>query len=100
MSLGKNILLLRNSKNLSVTQLADITGISQSYLTDIENEKKKNPSLQILMNICSLFNITVSELIGETEPALTPELKALLDSARELSPEQIQKLSEFLKSMK
>jgi transcriptional regulator with XRE-family HTH domain len=95
MNIGNNLRNFRLNNKLSRKKLSEITGVSSGYIEEIENGKKK-PTIEILLKISSSFNITVSELIGETEPSLSPELKNLLDSAKELNPEQIQKLTEFI----
>jgi len=95
MNIGNNLRNFRLNNKLSRKKLSEITGVSSGYIEEIENGKKK-PTIEILLKISSSFNITVSELIGETEPSLSPELKNLLDSAKDLTPEQIQKLTEFI----
>lgn len=81
-------------------KLSKKTGIAQSTLSDILNGKIRSTTLDSLIKIAAALDITVSELIGEIEPTLTPELKLLLDSARDLSSIQLQKLSDFIKVMK
>ncbi|MBU5227807.1 helix-turn-helix domain-containing protein [Clostridium senegalense] len=99
MDIGLKIKELRISKGLTRKSFSELTGISPSYIEQIESSKK-TPTIETLLKITSAFNLTVSELIGETKPNLTPELKTLLDNAKDLSPKQLEKLTEFIKSIK
>lgn len=99
MDVGTNIKNLRNHKGLSRREVAEISGVSAIYLAEIEYGKK-TPTIETLLKLSNAFNVTVSELIGEIEPSLSPELKELLDNAKELSPEQLSKLTEFIKTIK
>ena len=47
MNVGKRITFFRTAKNYSVNKLATLSGISQSYLRDIELGNK-NPTIEIL----------------------------------------------------
>lgn len=96
MDIGSSIKKLRESNNLSLKALSEQCGLSYVYIHEIEKGKKV-PSIDSLLKISSTFNITVSELIGETKPSLTPELKSLLDNAKTLTSEQLEQLTKFLK---
>ena len=47
MNVGKRITFFRTAENYSVNKLATLSGISQSYLRDIELGNK-NPTIEIL----------------------------------------------------
>lgn len=47
MDIGERIIFLRTAKQYSVNKLANLAGISQSYLRDIELGNK-NPTVEIL----------------------------------------------------
>ena len=48
MNVGKRITFFRTAKNYSVNKLATLSGISQSYLRDIElGNKNPNPILYL-----------------------------------------------------
>ena len=55
MNVGKRITFFRTAKNYSVNKLATLSGISQSYLRDIELGNK-NPTIEILSYICEALN--------------------------------------------
>ena len=53
---AENIRLARLKKHYTQEQLAEIANITQKYLNLIEN-KKANPSIVIVVNICEALNI-------------------------------------------
>lgn len=96
MDIGNNLKSFRLNHKLSRKRMCELTGVSAGYIEEIENSKK-TPTIETLIKISSAFGITVSELIGESEPSLSSELKELLDSTKDLSPAQIRLLSDFIK---
>lgn len=66
MSIGKNISLIRKSKKLTQANLAKEIGISRSYLSDLENDRK-NPSAKTLKNLAEKLNVRMSNLIEEND---------------------------------
>lgn len=65
--LGDNINKIRKSKGISLNSFAKEVGISAGYLSDIENNIKKNPSMDILGKIASILGIPTSELLSTEE---------------------------------
>lgn len=65
--LGNNISKIRKSKGMSLNSFAKEIGISPGYLSDIENNIKKNPSMEILGKISNVFEIPVSHLLSTEE---------------------------------
>ena len=57
MNIGKRIKMLRKLKKMTSKQLADKSFISQSFLSDIENDKAK-PSIDTLFSICNVLEIS------------------------------------------
>ena len=84
---------------MSAAELSRHIKISQAYLSEIENDKKI-PTLDVLQKIAKTLNTTVSELIGENTNSLSPELQQLINTAKTFSPEQLNLLNEFLKTLK
>lgn len=60
--LGMKIKLTRIESKLTVLQLSQINGISDSYLSRIENGKVKAPSLRLYLRIINSLDICPSEL--------------------------------------
>ncbi|BAH06812.1 helix-turn-helix domain-containing protein [Clostridium kluyveri] len=100
MNFGTRLSELIDKFNISTYKLSKLSGVAQSTISDIVNGRNKNPSLETLLKFSSSLNITLSELIGETELKLTPDLKELVDGAKDLTPEQLELLSKFIQSLK
>lgn len=96
MDVGKRIVELREKKNISTNKLANLAGISQSYLRDVEMEKK-NPTVEMLSYICFALDISLQDFFAETNPKINPYLAS---SIQLLSDEEQIKLSEFICAVK
>lgn len=57
---------IRKNKNLSLYKLSQMTGISRTYLRDLENNKKFNPSVSTLEKISSALDVNVKKLFYST----------------------------------
>lgn len=88
MTIGDNVKLIRNEKKLTQVALAEKMGISRSYLSDIENNRK-NPSSKTIESL--------ADKLGVTMFYLTTGERALSDLTNE---EGIEIIQETLKHMK
>jgi HTH-type transcriptional repressor of puuD len=98
-NIGLKIKENRIVKNLSANKLAQILEVDSSTISKIENGKAF-PSIQLLNKFCNYMGITLSDFFAEDAPDISPELRRLLDEAKNLTPTQIQKLTEFIQTMK
>lgn len=57
---------IRESKNVTAYRLAKDVKISRSYLSELENNKKMNVSLEVLVNIADYLNVNVKDLFYTT----------------------------------
>lgn len=53
---------LRKSKNISQYKLSQITDISRTYIRNLENNNKCNPSMHILLLIAEALEVNVKDL--------------------------------------
>ena len=53
---------VRNQKNITLYKLSKETGISRGYLTELENNKKSNPTIQALYKIALVLNVNIKDL--------------------------------------
>lgn len=53
---------IRNKKSITLYKLSKETGISRGYLTELENNKKSNPSIQVLYKIALVLDVNVKDL--------------------------------------
>ena len=95
MDVGKRITELRKQRNMTTNKLANLSGISQSYLRDIELGNK-NPTVEFLSYICHGLHISLHDFFAPEQVELDP---CLLNSLKSLSPAQQRKLADFLDSI-
>ncbi len=62
MNIGSGIIILRKERNLTQIQLANALSISQTYLSQLELNKKK-PSLDLLQKISDYLEVPLYYLI-------------------------------------
>lgn len=101
-NIGDRIRELRKLNKLTTKELGYKMNVHQSFISGLENNTKKC-STDNLFKLCEIFNITISEFFNDdnSDPiVLTSELKELLNSAKDLTPEQLELLSKFIQSLK
>lgn len=66
-SVGDRIKRYRTDKGWNLTQLATETGLSKSYLSELEaiSDATKRPSGQTLFGIATSLGVTIADLLGE-----------------------------------
>ncbi|AGK98199.1 helix-turn-helix domain-containing protein [Clostridium pasteurianum] len=64
---GYNIKKIREEKHITINKLAELAGMSVGYLSDIENNKKKNPTIDKIEKIADALGITIKELLTTEE---------------------------------
>ena len=92
MEIGERIAFFRTSKGYTVNKLANLAGVSQSYLREIELGNK-NPTVDFLSVLCETLGITLKEFFDD-EPA-----DPLISKIYQLTPEQRKTLGAFLDSL-
>ena len=80
---------IRENKNISLSRLSKSTGIAKSYLKDLENNKKTNPSLLIVYKISLVLNVTIDELFIVDLESLREKLHKSIDNTGFSSKETI-----------
>lgn len=98
MNVGESIKNIRQNRKLSRKELSDISNVSPGYIEEIESGKK-TPTIDILYKLSTALSVTISELVGEKEPSLTPELKELLENVKSLPPGTVNLLNAFLTAL-
>ncbi len=93
---------LRMKKGYSLTKLAELAGVSKSYLSYIERDLQINPSLQFLSKIAIPLGVTVDHFLLEDhtqEVELDSEWQELLQKAIDegLSKKDFLQYSDFIK---
>ncbi len=62
-TLGTVLRQARDLKDLSLRTVADMTGISNPYLSQLENDKIKKPSADILHKLANVYNLDFNYLL-------------------------------------
>lgn len=65
-SIGDNIRKYRRKKNLTQKQLGELLELSNTYLSDIENNRT-NPSIKTLKKLAKALEISYILLLEDTE---------------------------------
>lgn len=63
-TLGATLKKYRESIPLTLRQVEEVSGISNAYLSQLENEKIKKPSANILYKLSSLYKIDLNVLLA------------------------------------
>ena len=71
MGIGARLKELRARNGESLQQVADAVGASKPHIWELEAEKSKNPSLDLLTKIAEHFNVPISYLLDESASADT-----------------------------
>lgn len=79
MTLGDKIRLLRNEKKVSIRKLSELTGLSKSTLSDIENNKSKKPTVDTIGRVAKVLGIPISELFDEAQQFTDTNTAAVQD---------------------
>lgn len=89
MEIGKRIEFFRTGKGYSVNKLANLAGVSQSYLREIE-PGNKNPTVEFLTVLCDTLGISLKEFFDDqpNDP--------LISKIYQLTPQQRKTLGDFL----
>lgn len=53
---------LREKKNISQYKLSQITNLSRTYLRNLENNKKCNPTMSVLQLIADALDVNIKDL--------------------------------------
>lgn len=61
--IGKNIAEIRKRRGYTLSELADLSNISKSYLSNIERNINKNPSIEVIQKIARVLNVDFMMLI-------------------------------------
>ena len=97
MHIAARIKFFREQKGYTVNKLANLAGISQSYLRAVELGQK-NPTVDLLSSLCWALDISLRDFFNDE---LLSDLKQdeLILQIYRLSDEQRKQLTLFLKSL-
>lgn len=100
--LGDKLKDLRKQKGLTLEKLADMAGLSKSYLWELENRESQRPSAEKLTSLADVLGVAVSYFIEEDVRA--PEERhrdeAFFRNYQKLEPEAKEQLRRILDTFK
>ncbi|MEH7010020.1 helix-turn-helix domain-containing protein [Neobacillus niacini] len=80
--IGERIKKLREHKGFSITELAELANVSKSYLSYIERDLNKNPSVHFLTKVAKPLDVSIEFIltgINQEELHLNNTEKEILD---------------------
>lgn len=77
MNIEKKLREIRQSKKLTIRALSKKSGVSSSYISDLENGKNNKPSIDILVKLANALEVSPSELFGIKSSEVSQLLKQL-----------------------
>jgi transcriptional regulator with XRE-family HTH domain len=75
LKIGKTVRGIRKGKNLTIKDLAAISGIAPSLISQIENDKA-NPSLSTLISLAQAMEVHIMSFFGKEESSTNPVVRA------------------------
>jgi transcriptional regulator with XRE-family HTH domain len=94
-NLGEKLLRIRKEKGVSSSKLEILSGVNQSTISRIETNTQ-SPTIDTLLKLCEALGISIIDLFdSENLPA---DMYNLINTAKQLTPTQRQKVTEMLQS--
>ena len=96
--LGDKLKDLRKQKGLTLEKLADLAGLSKSYLWELENRESQRPSAEKLTSLADVLGVAVSYFIEEDVrvPEERHRDEAFFRNYQKLEPEAKEQLRRIL----
>ncbi|WP_195572469.1 helix-turn-helix domain-containing protein [Paenibacillus sp. 1001270B_150601_E10] len=101
MQIGDRLRKFRREKKLTTTQLSKQSGVTQSTISEIENNNR-SPQLDTLEKICQALEISMTELLYEAQNnsfPLTDEERLILKVFYQLNIEEREALKTLVTSL-
>lgn len=99
MDLSNRLRQVRKDYELNLREVHEETGVSVSYLSDLERGKGNNPSVDTLQKLAECYDMTLGELmkdVGDGEPSVgdfPPALQKLVEEVEEITKDDARDLS-------
>ena len=100
MDIAKRLKNARESKNISVYKLSQISGVSETHIRDLERGTR-NPSFDTLSRLVKPLGLSLADIFKESEEVsyLNNKEKELVGYYRMLSADKAEALLVFLKTL-
>lgn len=97
MDIGKKLRDYRKDKGFTTYQLGQKAGISQSTISDVENNKV-SPTVDTLAKILQALDVSLGSFFEFKD--LSPSVLRLIKNSDRLNEQQINKINEMIESFK
>lgn len=100
LNIAERLKNVRETKNISVYKLSQISGISETHIRDLERGKR-NPSFDTLSRLAKPLGLSLADMFKESEDVsyLNNEERELVECFRMLSKSKSEALLQFLKTL-
>lgn len=95
MNVASRITYLREKRGLTTNKLANLAGVSQSHLREIELGLR-NPTVETLSYFCDALGVTLEEFFREEDSEINPYLMSAISR---LSDKEQMALADFLNTI-
>lgn len=106
-SLGQILKSYRKSKKLTLRDVEGLAGVSNAYLSQLENDKVTKPSANILYKLSNVYNadfdylLELAGIIEKKQESNKPKtLEGFALYAEDLTEEEERELSRYLKFLR
>jgi transcriptional regulator with XRE-family HTH domain len=94
-NLGEKLLSIRKERGISSSKLEILSGVNQSTISRIETNAQ-SPTIDTLLKLCEALGVTLFDLFDNND--IPADMINLINTAKQLSPKQRQKVTEMLQS--
>ncbi len=95
---------IMEEKNLTIPEVARLTGLTDSTIRSIINRKNKTIALEVAFKLSKGLDVSLERLNGEgknfSNTNISPHKKKILEEVESLNDSQLENLSTFLKYLK
>ncbi|CAM3861774.1 helix-turn-helix domain-containing protein [Alkalicoccus chagannorensis] len=100
MSFGEVLYFYRKKKSLTMQQLAREVEVSQSYISNLENGKRKDPSYEVMFSLADKLDINPYTLIEKVASKETGSSKPQASLQKEINDFEAEQGYDTLKELK
>jgi transcriptional regulator with XRE-family HTH domain len=94
--IGEKFKIIREEMGLSTIELEEMSGVHRTTITRIENNTQ-SPSVETLLKICNSLKIPITYFFEDSDQ-ISEDMINLIDTAKKLTPNQRQKITEMIES--
>ena len=95
MNVAQRLIYFREKKGITTNKLANLAGISQSHLREIELGKR-SPTVETLSYFCDALGIGLGEFFGEGDNEISP---FLISALKKLNEKEQEGLAYFINTL-